>query len=124
MVSKKFIRYGIVGAVGTVTHLGLLLILVELMSLSPIIASSIAFMVVVIISYYLNYTWTFKAKNNPFIALIKYLVVCSCGFSLNAGIMFLVVDVLHGWYLLGQVIAIVVIPISNFLLNSYWAFKV
>ena len=123
MVSKKFIRYGIVGAVGTVTHLGLLLILVELISLSPVIASSLAFMVVVIISYYLNYTWTFKAKNNPFTALIKYLVVCSCGFSLNAGIMYLVVDVLHGWYLLGQVIAIVVIPISNFILNSCWAFK-
>ena len=123
MISKKFIRYGIVGAIGTITHITLLLVLVEVFLFNPIVGSSIAFIAVVVISYCLNYSWTFKAKNNHLTALTRYIAVCLIGFGLNAGIMFVVVDIFQLWYLLGQIVSIVVIPISNFILNSRWAFK-
>jgi putative flippase GtrA len=122
-VSQKFIRYGIVGAFGTVTHVGLLALLVEVLSLPPVVSSSAAFVVVVIISYCLNYKWTFRAKSKHTTALFRYTTVSLVGFSLNLGIMYLIVDVLHLWYLIGQMISIIVIPISNFFLNSKWAFK-
>ena len=124
MISKKFIRYGVVGAIGTAVHIILLLVLVEVFSFHPVIASSGAFVVVIIVSYYLNYSWTFKARNNHATALARYITVCLIGFSLNAGIMFIVVDLLNWWYLLGHAISTIVIPISNFILNSRWAFKV
>ena len=123
MINKKFIRYGVVGALGTIIHLVLLLLLVEVFSLHPVISSSIAFIVVIIISYYLNYTWTFRAKKNHVAALSRYITVCLIGFGINAGIMFIVVDVLRLWYFFGQMISIIVIPVSNFILNSRWAFK-
>lgn len=123
MINKKFIRYGIVGAIGTITHIMLLLILVEVFLFDPVVGSSIAFVAVVIISYYLNYNWTFKAKNNHLTALARYVAVCLIGFGLNAGIMFAVVELFQLWYVLGQIISVVVIPISNFILNSRWAFK-
>ena len=123
MINKKFIRYGIVGAIGTFVHLALLFIFVEIFSFHAVVSSSIAFIAVVIISYCLNYTWTFKAKSNHATALTRYIMVCSIGFGLNAGIMFVVVDIFQLWYLFGQIISIIVIPISNFILNSRWAFK-
>lgn len=123
MISKKFIRYGVVGATGTIIHLALLFLLVEVCSLHPVVASSGAFIVVIIVSYYLNYTWTFQAKNSHSKTLVKYLAVCAIGFGLNAGIMFIFVDLLQLWYLFGQIVSIIVIPISNFILNSRWAFK-
>jgi putative flippase GtrA len=123
MINRKFIRYGIVGAIGTITHLVILLFLVEFLSFNPIISSSFAFIVVVLVSYYLNYNWTFASKAKHLNALIRYITVCLVGFSLNLGIMFVIVDILHLWYMFGQIIAILVIPISNFILNSRWAFK-
>lgn len=123
MISRKFIRYGIVGSIGTITHLGILLFLVEIVSLNPIISSSVAFIIVVLISYYLNYNWTFKATAKHFNSLIRYIAVCLVGFSLNTGIMFIIVDILHLWYMLGQIISIIIIPISNFILNSRWTFR-
>ena len=123
MISKKFIRYGVVGAIGATIHLALLVFLVKAFSIHPIVASSAAFLVTVIVSYCLNYTWTFQAQSNHATTLARYITVCLIGFCLNAGIMFIVVDVFQLWYLLGQAIATVVIPISNFILNSRWAFK-
>lgn len=124
MINRKFVRYGIVGAIGTITHLLILLLLVEILSFNPIISSSFAFIVVVFISYYLNYNWTFKSTTKHFTVLIRYIMVCLSGFTLNIIIMFIVVDVLNLYYMLGQIISIVVIPISNFILNNRWAFKV
>ncbi|MBS3027307.1 MAG: GtrA family protein [Dolichospermum sp. DET50] len=124
MINKKFVRYGIVGAIGTITHLLILLLLVEILSFNPIISSSLAFIVVVFISYYLNYNWTFKSTTKHFTVLIRYIIVCLSGFTLNIIIMFIVVDVLNLYYMLGQIISIIVIPISNFILNNRWAFKV
>jgi putative flippase GtrA len=123
MIDRKFIRYGIVGSIGTIIHLGILSLLVELLSFNPIISSSAAFIVVVLISYYLNYNWTFQAQVKHLKALIRYITVCLVGFSLNAGIMFIIVDILNLWYVFGQILAIIIIPISNFILNSWWAFK-
>ncbi|QLE57813.1 GtrA family protein [Nostoc sp. TCL26-01] len=121
--SSKFIKYAIVGALGTFTHIGLLTLLVEILTLPPVISSSAAFIVVVIISYWLNYRWTFRSKSKHRRALLRYSIVSLFGFSLNLGIMYLIVNVLHLWYLIGQIIAIIFIPISNFFLNSRWAFK-
>ncbi|MBW4604826.1 MAG: hypothetical protein KME29_36040 [Calothrix sp. FI2-JRJ7] len=37
--------------------------------------------------------------------------------------MFTIVNILKSWYIIGQIISIIVIPISNYLLNSRWSFK-
>jgi putative flippase GtrA len=44
------------------------------------------------------------------------------GLLLNTGMVYAMVEYLHWWYLTAQISVIFVVPISNFLLNRYWAF--
>jgi putative flippase GtrA len=122
-LTKKFIRYAIVGAIGTAIYLFILTLLIEFLRYDPVISSALAFILIVIISYILNYKWTFRAKSRHRISFPRYLTVSFIGLLLNTIIMFLAVNVFSIWYGLAQVIAIVLIPISNFILNFYWSFK-
>ncbi len=120
---KKFSKYFIVGIVGTFVHFSILVFLVEFLRCDPIISSIVGFIVTVLISYYLNYKWTFKSIKKHSNVLPRYVVVSIIGFCLNTFIMFLTVKIIGLWYLIGQLITVVIIPISNFTLNSYWSFK-
>jgi putative flippase GtrA len=119
----KFFRYAVVGVIGTFTHLGILAFLVETLHHNPIVSSTIGFLVTVIISYYLNYKWTFSSKGKHLVVLPRYITVSLIGLSLNTGIMYLIVNVFSLWYGFGQMISIVLIPLSNFFLNSNWSFR-
>lgn len=119
----QFIRFGLVGIVSTFTHVGTLAFLVELLNFPPIPASTIGFILAVVVSYILNHRFTFGAQGNHGIYFFRYLLVCLIGLSLNTGIMYLTVQVLEWWYLAGQLCTLAVVPVSNFALNRFWAFK-
>lgn len=56
---KKMMKYGAVGVLGTLLHVGVLVLLVEWLGMNPIISSAIGFLLVLIVSYILNLLWTF-----------------------------------------------------------------
>jgi len=116
-------KYLVVGGLGTVTHLSLLYIAVETFSLPPLLGSCVAFVWVVIQSYFLNRNWTFQSDKEHTSALPRYLVVSGIGFATNLTIMFVMLNILGLWYMLAQASAAVVVPLSNFLLNKYWTFS-
>ncbi|HAG08118.1 MAG TPA: hypothetical protein DCK87_00910 [Desulfotomaculum sp.] len=60
----QFIRFGLVGIVSTFTHVGTLAFLVELLNFPPIPASTIGFILAVVVSYILNHRFTFGAQGN------------------------------------------------------------
>lgn len=119
----QFIRFGLVGVVSTLTHIGTLVLLVELIKFTPILASTIGFILAVIVSYFLNYRFTFRAQGAHTNYFPKYVLVCIIGFILNTGIMYLTIEILNWWYVAGQICTLMVVPISNFTLNRFWAFK-
>ena len=120
---SQFIRFGLVGVVATFAHVGTLAFLVELFNFPPIPASILGFVLAVVVSYILNHRFTFKTQGNHSVYFPRYLLVCIVGLSLNTGIMYLTVQVLEWWYLAGQLCALSVVPVSNFTLNRFWAFK-
>lgn len=103
--------------------MGMLVALVEILSLDPVFSSVVSFVFILIGSYYANRYWTFRSDRGHSYSLPRYIIVSLSGLSLNTGIMFLTVNILGWWYMFGQLIAIFVIPLSNFMLNFYWSFK-
>jgi putative flippase GtrA len=77
----------------------------------------------IIILYLLSYTFVFQSSSNHSSAVPRFLIVSLVAFCLNAGVMYLTVNVLGWWYVWGQLSAVMVVPPVNFLLNSYWTFK-
>ena len=74
------LRYAVVGIIGTLTHVSLVVLLVELANISPTLSTALGFIVVLIISYFLNRFWTFEKQNDRhLIDFIKYTLVSLFG---------------------------------------------
>lgn len=119
----NFIQYGLVGVIGTVIHTVILTICVELFSINPLISTAIGFLFSLITSYILNSFWTFKGSSMGKGSFVKYLLTCSFGLLINMFIMYVVVHLAHSSYLLGQLLAVIIVPIFNFTISKYWVFS-
>lgn len=122
MWSRRLVRYGLVGMLGASIHFGTLILLVRA-GMPPVPASVMGFVLTVLVSYLLNYYWTFEAKRVHRSSLPRYVVITVSGLILNASVMYLTVEVWEWDYRLGQTVAVILIPLSNFLLSSVWAFR-
>ena len=118
----RYFRYGVVGTIAAVVYYVLLYTMVEFLGIPVLIATSIAFVFVVIENYVLHHTWTFESDQRHKTAFPKFMLASSIGFFINLGIMYLGVEVLSIYYLLVQAIAIAAVVLWNFILASSWIF--
>ena len=120
--SHRFVRYSLVGVFSVILYYISLVFLVEVMKLSPTLASAYAFGLILVIAYMLNYYWTFQSKNRHTYVIPRFIFTSLLGILLNSGVMFVSVEILGLWYLVGATIGIIIGPVSNFILNSNWSF--
>ena len=119
----KTFRFGIVGVGTAIVHYGLLFLGVEILQLTATVASSLGFVVSVIFNYLMHYRWTFNEPAPHGRTLRRYLVMISCGFLLNAGVMYAGVQWWTLNYLLTQALAMVVVVSWNFVMSNVWVFR-
>ncbi|WP_156290371.1 GtrA family protein [Oceanobacillus salinisoli] len=118
----KFLRYSLVGCVSTLIYFLSVFVLIELFHQDPVIGSAIAFVIMTIISFQLNKSYTFYSDFSG-IKMMRFFIVSVIGFTLNVFIIYMMVHVLTFHYLCGELLTILIIPIINFILNNYWTFK-
>lgn len=125
LLRSPFVKYAIVGGVGTALHFGSLIVLVELAGMRAVAASGAGFVLVVAVSYFLNRHWTFASDSadSTLGSFAKYAAVSTSGLLLNTAVMYAVVDFLGGPYLFGQAAVTLLVPISNYYFNRTWTFK-
>lgn len=120
---RQFIYFAGIGAIGTAGHYLTLILLVELLSINPGLATTAGFVVGALINYILNYRFTFRSSKRHSEALSKFLLVAAVGAVINYAIMQggLTYTSLH--YLLIQVLATGVVLLWNFIVNKLWTFS-
>lgn len=123
MLNHQGIRFGLVGLIATGTHMGVLVLCVEWLGWAPLPSSILGFIAAVLDSYFLNYYWTFKTCHGHSRTFLRYLAVTLIGLALNTAIMSALLNLLHWWYLWAQLAVLLVVPLSNYLLNRYWTFN-
>ncbi len=123
MFSGSVARYLVVGGLGTVTHLAVLALCVELLGINAVLGATAGFVAALSVSYVLNHYWTFQSRRSHLSSLWRYVAVSLAGLALNAGMMYALIYFLHWWYFAAQLSVIWVVPLSNFLLNRYWTFS-
>ena len=119
----RLIRYGISGGASAVTHYGVGLLLAEVMHVRPVIASTAGFLASVAVSYALQHAWVFRSGLGHGVAGRRFLTVTAAAFGLNTGVLWLGTDVLRFGYPAVQAVALVLIPLLNYTLNSRWTFR-
>lgn len=127
---ETFLRYAIVGVLGTAVDLGTLYVLTEWSDIDPKtsflfpVFVAIAFLAAVINNYILNRVWTFKSQDDNVSAqFFRFLVVSTGGFFLTQILMWLLVSIFGVWYLLAKAVTSMAILIWNFGLNKMWTFR-
>ncbi len=90
--------------------------------MEPVMASAASFIIMTIVSFFLNVKYTFGSSVTGQKAM-RFMAVSAVGFILNFLLMFFVVHILAFHYFIGEIVTIMVIPIVNFLLNNYWTIQ-
>jgi len=116
-------RFGVVGVLTAVLHYGLLYGGVEALQLNAMVASSLGFVVAVIFNYMMHYSWTFDEPAPHGRTLRRYVVMITCGFLINAAVMYAGVQWMALNYLLTQAPAVVAVVLWNFVLSNVWVFR-
>jgi putative flippase GtrA len=104
----KLIRFGIVGVLTAILHYGVLYFGVELVNAH---------------AYFMHYNWTFGEPAPHGRTLGRYLVMISCGFLINGGLMYAGEQWWSVHYLLAQALALVAVVLWNFVLSNTWVFR-
>ncbi|TKC14732.1 GtrA family protein [Robertmurraya kyonggiensis] len=121
-LSLRFVKYSLVGCISTLIYFLSVFLFVEIFDNEPVLASAISFIIMTVISFFLNKRFTF-GSDFSYDKLLRFLVVSAIGFTLNFVIMYLIVNVFSLHYAIGELATTLVIPIINFILNNYWTFK-
>ena len=122
-LANRFTRFAGVGAIGTAGHYVTLIVLVDVLGVGAVLASSAGFLVGATINYILNYRFTFRSDRSHASTAPRFFAIALGGFFLNGAAMSLLVDRIGLHYILSQIVATGTILIWTFLANYYWTFR-
>jgi putative flippase GtrA len=123
-MSRQIILFILVGTLAAFTHWGIVIALVQTLSLSPLLANLFGWLTAFLVSFGGHYWLTFRSQNARFLpALSRFFLVSAAGFAVNeASYAFLLnhsglrYDLLLGLILIG-------LAVLTFLAGRLWAFR-
>lgn len=114
-------RYVISGTLSAGAHIGTLAALVAL-DIGPVPASTIGFIFSIVVSYSLQRVWVFRSSDSHLRTAPRFALATLVAMILNSVIMTLGVEVFTVNYIAAQLVALILIPVSNYVINSSWTF--
>lgn len=118
----RLIRYGISGGASAATHFSVGYLLAEGLHVWAVLASTIGFAASIVVSYSLQHAWVFRSATGHTVSGPRFLAVTGAAFALNTAVLWTGTTVLHAPYAMVQGVALVLIPVLNYSLNSRWTF--
>ena len=123
-VIKQFVKFAIVGAIGTMIDVGLLFVLHEKVGLNLYVSNAISFSAAVLNNYTWNSLWTFGDQDKQHgRQIVQFLIVSVVGLVLSSLLLALFHDGLGLYYLIAKLLSIVIVLFWNFTANRFWTFR-
>lgn len=120
---RNLIMFGMMGALGIPVLFLTLILLVEICGVSPVLATSVGYLIGALVNYTLNYRFTFKSSKPHRDSGPKFFLIALMTGILNALLVYLGVNLMGMHYLLVQIFATLIVFLSNFVLHSTWTFR-
>lgn len=121
----RVFKYICSGGTAAVVDLGVLYALTDFLGLHYLISATFAFLVAFGVSFTLQKFWTFgdESMDRVHVQLAWYLSIAVANLFVNAGLMYLFVDIFGVWYFLAQIIVGVAMACYGFLLYRHIIFR-
>jgi putative flippase GtrA len=117
-VLKQISKFASVGAVATVIHVAVTLMLNSVFSISALTANFMAFVVASIFSYFGNWLWTFEKAGTLSRSLPRFAFLNLGCFAVNQSIVYIVVSLMHLPLAVAMVPVVATIPAFSFWLSK------
>ncbi len=121
---RQLARFGLTGGTASLTHLLVVVLLVEVLKLHPLRANIIGYFSGFIFSYTGHRYWTFADTTQSIkFTLPSFLFIACINFVLNQSLFYFFFTKLHIDYPIALVMTISIIATFTFLLGKHWVFK-
>ncbi|MEI6058038.1 MAG: GtrA family protein [bacterium] len=122
--TRYFIRYSIVGVIGTGIDVGILYVLVDHLATPLRFAVAIAFVAAVTSNFILNKKWTFEdVSTKKTTQYLVFLSVSLLGLSITFFLMWFFVVEQHLWYIWAKLLTSCIVMVFNFSANNLITFR-
>lgn len=123
-IVRQFARFAVVGALNTIVSFCVYAMATRYMSLDPLVANIVAFVVAVTVSFFLNKHWTFSDKGRGYMQqYYRFFLFSGIGLCISELILLLLHKVLHMYDIAAFIISVVVVMFWNFGSNRAWTFS-
>lgn len=119
----SFIRFAIVGGGATLIHLVTAATIISYLTLSPLKANLIAFLLAFVFSFLGHYYWSFNSSRNIFSSVFRFIIIALLGFLINNIILVLLLADGYLTELESIFISAMFVPFFTYLLARIWVFS-
>jgi putative flippase GtrA len=120
----RLLRFAVSGGLATAVHVSVFVTVVEWLGVRAVVAAGVAFVVALLVSYGMNYHWTFSASGPHRVMLPRFVMVAVLGLLMNLGITYAVVDMAGYWYGYALMLIVLIVPLMTFIFSQRWVFDV
>ncbi len=126
---KRFLKFCVVGASGTIVNLGLLALFTEVFGLFYIFSAAISYETSILTNFAFNEIWTFRDQRSPGVKsvlsrLLKFNLVSAGGLAIHMAILSFLTEVVGLFYFFSAIFAIAGAVLWNFNINIRWTWRV
>lgn len=121
--SVQFLKFLAVGLAATFAHYACMIMLIEGAKFQPVAATCVGYGVGAIISYCINYKFTFDSDRPHLTTAGRFLLGTLLGFVMNAFLLGFGTSMLRLAYPVAQVGATGIVFFFNFILSKAWTFR-
>jgi putative flippase GtrA len=119
---RNFILYGIIGGISAGLDFSVYTLLCKL-GLDYQISNVISIHCGIFCSFILNRTYNFKTKDKPLLRFRSFYIIGMTGWLLSVVILYVMVGIKEWNEIYAKLLVVVVVAISQFLLNKFITFK-
>lgn len=121
----EIIKYIISGSLGGFVDLSLLYFFTDILHWWYLLATVVAFVVALIVSFIFQKYWTFqnKSHDNIHIQVSFYIILALINLGINTFLMYVFVDLIYIWYMFAQIISSLLIAVNSFFIYKHHIFK-
>lgn len=120
---RKIFRFGLVGIAATPAHYLALVVLVEAFGVAAVTATVAGSALGAWVNYLLNRRFAFRSTKRHRDAFPRFVAVALGTGMLNAVLVHLGADLYGMHYLAAQIVATLIVFLTNFFLHAVWSFR-